>query len=152
MADDWLDKTINRIQQHKEDRKRTQDYELLREQKIGRGEHKLFEDLQKELKTQVAALNERLSEKPLGIITSWKSVEITGPREVSLDIQHDSDKHELDLSFYVASSHPQIDELVKIDLNESEEVCFKWQGSCIGAIKLAHALLDLVIDHSLLKS
>lgn len=152
MADDWIDKTINRIQQHKEDRKRTQDYELLREQKIGRGEDKLFEDLQKELKAKVAGLNERLSEKPLNIKTSWNSVEITGPREVSLDIQHDSDKHELDLSLYVASTHPKIDDLVKIDLNESEEVCFKWQGSCIGAIKLAHALLDLVIENSLMHS
>jgi hypothetical protein len=71
---------------------------------------------------------------------------------VSLDIKHDSHKHELDLSLYVASIHPQIDEQVRIDLNESEEACFKWQGSCIGAIKLAHALLDLVIDNSVLKS
>src|SRR5690349_7813392 len=152
MADEWLDQTINRIQKHKEDRQRVQDYELLREQKIGRAEDRLFEDLQKELKSKVAALNERLPEKPLNIKTSWNSVEITGPREVSLDIKHDSDKHELDLSLYVASSHPEIDEQVKIDLNESEDVIFKWQGSCIGAIKLAHALLDLVINHSLLKS
>lgn len=152
MADDWIDQTVNRIQQHREDRKRTQDYELLREQKIGRAEGTLFEDLQKELKAKVAALNERLPEKPLNIKTTWNSVEITGPREVSLDIKHDSDKHELDLSLYVASSHPQIDDLVKIDLNESEEACFKWQGSYIGATNLAHALLDLVIENSLLKS
>jgi len=45
----------------------------------------------------------------------------------------------------VLPAREQIDDLVKIDLNEGEEACFKWQGECIGAIKLAHALLDLVI-------
>lgn len=55
----------------------------------------------------------------------------------------------MDLSLYVGSSQPRIDEQVKIDLNEREEICFKWQGSCIGVTKLAHSLLDLVIDNSL---
>jgi|KBSSwiStaDraftv2_1062776.scaffolds.fasta_scaffold4725322_2 hypothetical protein len=32
----------------------------------------------------------------------------------------------------VLPAREQIDDLVKIDLNESEEACFKWQGECIG--------------------
>jgi hypothetical protein len=102
--------------------------------KIRPAEGTLFEDLQKELKAKIAGVNERLSEKPLNIKTTWNSVEITGPREVSLDIKHDSDKHE-DWSLYGKLS-PADDDQVKIDLNETEEACFKWQRSCIGAVKL----------------
>lgn len=151
MSDEWIESTVNRIKQHEEDQRRTKDYELLRETKIGRAEGDLFEELQKTLKTTIEKLNERFPgpQKRYGIKTRWDSIEITGPHELSFDIKHDSDKHELDLSLYVGSSQPRIDEQVKIDLNESEEVCFKWQGSCIGVTKLAHALLDLVIDNSL---
>ena len=152
MSDEWIESTVKRIKQHEEDQRRTKDYELLRETKIGRAEGGLFEELQKTLKATIEKLNERFpgSEKRYGIKTRWDEIELTGPHELSFDIKHDSDKHELDLSLYVGtSSQPRIDDQVKIDLNESEEVCFKWQGSCIGVTKLAQALLDLVIEHSL---
>ena len=154
MSDEWISDTVKRIKQHEEDKRRSENYALLREQKFGAHEDKLFDELQKVLKTTIAKLNEQLpgtgNAKRLDIKTSWDSIELIGPRELSFDIKHDSDSHELHLELYVGqSSQPRIEETVKLDLNEDQEVRYFWEGRPISVTGLAQILLDLVIENSL---
>src|SRR5258705_5850854 len=91
MSDEWVSDTVKRIKQHEEDKRRSENYALLREQQIAAREDKLFEELQKVLKTTVAKLNERLpgtgAAKRIDIKTTYKSIELIGPHELSFDIE-----------------------------------------------------------------
>jgi hypothetical protein len=152
MSDEWIADTIKRIKQSEEDKRRRESYALLREQKLAAHEYKLFEELQKLLKATVTKLNEQLpaTEKRFDIKTSWDSIELIGPRELSFDIKHDSDAHQLQLELYVgSSSQPRIEGQVALDLNEDEEVRYTWEGRPISVTKLAQILLDLVVENSL---
>ena len=154
MSDEWVSDTVKRIRQHEEDKRRSEDYALLREQKFGAHEDNLFTELQKVLKATIEKLNEQLpassAKKRYDIKTTYNAIELIGPHELSFDIEQDSDTHQLTLALYVgASSQPRIEGQVQLDLNEDEEVRYRWDGRPISVTKLAQLLLDLAIDNSL---
>jgi hypothetical protein len=154
MSDEWISDTVKRIKQSEEDKRRRESYALLREQKLASHEDKLFEELGKVLKAAVAKLNEQLpgtgAEKRFDIKTSWDSIELIGPRELSFDIKHDSDAHELHLELWKGTgSQPLIDDKIALGLNEDEEVRFITDDRPISVTRLAQSLLDDLIEHSL---
>lgn len=154
MSDEWITDAVKRIKQSEEDKRRRENYALLREQKMGAHEDKLFEELAKVLKAAVAKLNEQLpgtgAEKRFDIKSSWNSIELIGPRELSFDIKHDSDAHELHLELWKGTgSQALIDDKIALGLNEDEEVRFIANDRPISVTRLAQSLLDDLIEHSL---
>jgi hypothetical protein len=104
----------------------------------------LFGELQRALKENIAKLNEHFPEtqRKFEIKTRYDKIEITGPRELSFDIEQDSDQHELTLRLWQGMNRePSLDKTVSVDLNQEGEVRYIQEGRATSVRQLAESLL-----------
>jgi hypothetical protein len=150
MSDAWIRNTITRIKQAQEDKRRSEKYELLKEQQIGARELDLFSELQTEIKAAAEKINQHFSDKPLTLgRESYDRMELnTSQPDVSLSLRYDSDSHVLE--YYLYKRVGKEEGKAELDFTKGE-VHYVLDGNPLTAPRLAEQFLDMVINASLEK-
>jgi len=145
MSDQWIQETVKRIRDAEEEKKRRENFEYMREQKLNSAGFKMFEELQKQIKDGVTKLNEKLGTQRLSLgATRYDEMTAAGANETQLFVKFNDDAHylEADVSRGNSSNKTQI----PLGFNEDGEVRFISEGRPVLANRLAELLLDAMID------
>jgi hypothetical protein len=152
MSDEWVATTVARIKRADEELRMVQEFQLMKERKLGSHEHEMFGQLQKLLKAGVEKLNAHFDKSRHFSVKGEHYDEITVlsyRSEVSLDLKFDFDAHELTYDLYAGQSQPTTEGKAPLGLNEEGELRFMFDGKPIGTERLAETLLDALIEHSM---
>jgi len=146
MSDQWIEGTIKRIRDAEEEKKRRENFEYMREQKLGAAGFEMFSALQKHLTNAVKQINEKLGTKRLTFgPTRYDEMEIEGVKDTRLHLKFDDDSHRIKL--YVSrDGHSSEESTIKLDFNEDGEVRFRYKDRANTSMELAESLIDTLID------
>lgn len=145
MSDQWIQETVKRIRDAEEEKKRRENFEYMREQKLNSAGFKIFEELQKHIKDGVTKLNEKLGTQRLSLgTTRYDEMTVEGANETELFVKFNDDAHylEVDVSRGDGSNPRQI----PLGFNEDGDVRFINDDRPASANRLAELLLDALID------
>ena len=145
MSDQWIQGTAKRIRDAEAEKKRREDFEMMRERKLSNAGLDMFTELRQHLKDAVAKLNEHLKEKRLTLgRNSYDEIEVEGGRDASLCLKFDDDAHRLEVDMS-SGSHSQTKQ-VRLDFDEASEVRFIYEDRPVTTQRFAEILLDALID------
>src|SRR5688572_30529581 len=96
MSDQWIEAQVKRIKDREEQKRRTESYELLKEQQIAAREYDLFREVEEAIKVAIERLNQHFPKRFVVGRVHYEEMEIsTSLPDVALKLRHEAEGHAL---------------------------------------------------------